>query len=80
MIASIPATPGQALSVLTSSRDFYDTILVLLALDGTPVLGSDDYRQFFAGFQWTAATSGTYRIWATSFESVNTGDLVVYRR
>ena len=28
----------------TSSRDFYETILVLLAPDGPPVLGSHDYR------------------------------------
>jgi len=76
----IPVTAGQKLSTLTSSRDFLDTILVLLAPDGTPVLGSDDYRQYFAGFQWVAATSGTYRIRVTSFESVNTGDLVVSRR
>jgi hypothetical protein len=41
----VPVTAGQTLSILTSSRDFHDTILVLLAPDGTPVLGSDDYRQ-----------------------------------
>ena len=76
----VPVTAGHTLSILTSSRDFYDTILVLLAPDGTPVLGSDDYRQYFAGFQWVAPTSGTYQIWVTSFESVNTGDLVVSRR
>lgn len=76
----IPVTVGQTVSILTSSRDFLDTILVLLAPDGTPVLGSDDYRQYFAGFQWTATTSGIYRIRVTSFESVNTGDLVVSRR
>jgi hypothetical protein len=35
-----------------SSRDSYDTILVLLAPDGPPVLGSHHYRQYFAGFQW----------------------------
>jgi hypothetical protein len=76
----VSVTAGETLSILTSSRDFYDTILVLLAPDGTPVLGSDDYRQYFAGFQWVAPTSGTYEIWVTSFESVNTGDLVVSRR
>jgi tetratricopeptide (TPR) repeat protein len=76
----VPVMAGQTLSILTSSRDFYDTILVLLAPDGTPVLGSDDYRQYFAGFQWVATASGTYRVRVTSFESVNTGDLVVSRR
>ena len=76
----IPVTFGETVSILTSSRDFSDTILVLLAPDATPVLGSDDYRQYFAGFQWVAAATGTYRIRVTSFESVNTGDLVVSRR
>lgn len=76
----IPVTLGEAVSISTSSDDFYDTILVLLAPDDTPVLGSDDYKQYFAGFQWLAETTGTYRIWVTSFESVNTGDLVVSRR
>jgi hypothetical protein len=76
----LPAAAGETISVLTSSRDFYDTILVLLAPDGTPVLGSDDYRQYFAGFEWVAAATGTYRMRVTSFESVNTGDLVVSRR
>ena len=76
----VPATAGQTVSVLTSSPDFYDTILVLLAPDGTPVLGSDDYRQYFAGFEWVAAATGTYRMRVTSFESVNTGDLIVSRR
>lgn len=76
----VPVTAGQTVSVLTSSPDFYDTILVLLAPDGTPVLGSDDYRQYFAGFEWVAAATGTYRMRVTSFESVNTGDLIVSRR
>jgi tetratricopeptide (TPR) repeat protein len=76
----VPATAGETISVLTSSPDFYDTILVLLAPDGTPVLGSDDYRQYFAGFEWVATATGTYRMWVTSFEAVNTGDLVVSRR
>jgi len=75
---------GEGLSILTGSRDFYDTILVLLAPDGPPVLGSHDYGQYFAGeyfagFQWVAVATGTYRIWVTSFESVNTGDLIASR-
>jgi hypothetical protein len=36
----VPVTAGQTLSMLTSSRDSYDTILVLIAPDGTPVLGA----------------------------------------
>jgi tetratricopeptide (TPR) repeat protein len=76
----VPVTTGETLSVLTSSHDFYDTILVLLAPDGTPVLGSDDYKSYFAGFSWVATQSGTYHIWVTSFESVNTGELDVSRK
>jgi hypothetical protein len=76
----VSVTFGETLAISTSSRDFYDTILVLLAPDGTPVLGSDDSKQFFAGFDWVAVATGTYQIWVTSFESVNTGDLVVSRR
>jgi hypothetical protein len=64
---------------LTSSRDFYDTILVVLVPDGPPVLGSHDHRQCFAGFQWVAVATGTYRIWVASFESANTGDWIVSR-
>jgi len=71
---------GQTLSVATSSRDFYDTILVLLAPDGSPVVGTDDYVKYFAGLDWVASVSGTYRIRVTSFESVNTGVLAVTRK
>ena len=61
------------------SHDFYDTIAVLLAPDGTPIIGSDDANFYFAAFDWVATESGAYRLWATSFESVNTGELVVTR-
>jgi len=75
----IPATAGQTISISTSSRDFWDTIAVLLAPDGTPVVGSDDAKAYFAAFDWVAPTAGTYRLRVTSFESINTGDLVVTR-
>ena len=75
----VEARAGQMISITTSSRDFYDTILVLLAPDGTPVLGSDDANSYFAAFDWVAEETGTYEIWVTSFESVNTGELVVDR-
>lgn len=70
---------GQTLSIATSSKDFWDTILVLLAPDGSPVLGSDDFNAYFAGFDWVAEETGTYRMRVTSFESVSTGVLVVSR-
>jgi tetratricopeptide (TPR) repeat protein len=68
---------GETVSIATSSKDFWDTILVLLAPNGTPVLGSDDYKGYFAGFEWIAPTAGTYRLRVTSFEAVNTGGLLV---
>jgi tetratricopeptide (TPR) repeat protein len=75
----IAAAAGQTVSIVTSSKDFYDTILVLLAPNGTPVVGSDDYKAYFAGFAWVAPVAGTYRLRVTSFEGVSTGGLVVSR-
>src|SRR5262249_29485859 len=75
----VPVTAGQTLSVVTGSPDLYDTILVLLAPDGTPVVGSDDYVDYFAGFQWVAPSTGTYELRVTSFEGVSTGGLTVTR-
>jgi len=73
---------GQPLSIVTDSptKEISDTILVLLAPDGTPVLGSDDYKKYFAGFVWTAQETGVYRLRLTSFESVNTGEMSVTRK
>jgi hypothetical protein len=68
-------TAGQTLSITTSSRNFYDTILVLLAPDGSPVVSSDDYVKYFAGLDWVDIATGTYSMRVTSFESVNTGEL-----
>lgn len=75
----IAATAGETVSILTSSKDFWDTILVLLAPDGTPVVGSDDYKGYMAGFEWVAPAAGTYKLRVTSFEAVNTGTLSVAR-
>lgn len=75
----IAAATGETISIATSSKDFYDTILVLLAPDGTPVVGSDDYKGYFAGIEWVAPSAGTYRLRVTSFEGVNTGKLLVTR-
>jgi len=73
----IVAAAGETISIATSSKDFWDTILVVLAPDGTPVLGSDDYAGYMAGFEWVAPAAGTYKLRVTSFEAVNTGILVV---
>jgi tetratricopeptide (TPR) repeat protein len=75
----VAASAGETISVATSSKDFYDSIAVLLAPDGTPVVSSDDANAYFAAFDWVAPESGTYRLQVTSFESVNTGVLVVKR-
>jgi hypothetical protein len=50
----IAATAGQTISIATSSRDYWDTIAVLLAPDGTPVVGSDDDNAYFAAFDLVA--------------------------
>jgi hypothetical protein len=71
---------GEPVSVTTSSKDYWDTILVLIGPDGSPVLGSDDASNYFAAFTWTPGTTGTYRIRVTFFESNNFGDLLVKRK
>lgn len=76
----LPVTAGQTVAVATSSKDYWDTILVLLAPDGTPVLGADDTKGYFAGFEWVAPAGGTYKMRVAFFESVNTGDLLVTRK
>jgi tetratricopeptide (TPR) repeat protein len=75
----VPAIAGQTISIATSSRDFWDSIAVLLAPDGTPVVGSDDANAYFAAFDWAAEQTGTYWLQVTSFESINTGKLLVKR-
>jgi len=75
----IAVTAGQTISIATGSHDFWDSIAVLQAPDGTPVVGSDDARKYFAAFDWVAEETGTYTLQVTSFESVSTGTLVVTR-
>ncbi|HEX6050079.1 MAG TPA: tetratricopeptide repeat protein [Gemmatimonadaceae bacterium] len=55
----IAAGAGETISIATSSKDFWDTILVLLAPDGSPVVGSDDEKGYFAGIEWAAPSAGT---------------------
>ena len=75
----ITVVAGETISIATSSRDYWDTIAVLLAPDGTPVTGSDDANAYFAAFDYVAGTAGTYRLRVTFFESVNSGALIVTR-
>jgi tetratricopeptide (TPR) repeat protein len=76
----LAAAAGQTIVFTTSSKDFSDTILVLLAPDGTPILGNDDYKGWFAGFEWVAPATGTFRVRVASFEGVSTGTFVVTRK
>jgi hypothetical protein len=80
---SIPVSVGadEVLSIVTSSPtgEISDSIAVLLAPDGTPVIGNDDYNGFYAGFEWTAPSAGNYELLVTSFESIGTGLLMVTR-
>lgn len=76
----VAAAAGEKISIVTGSQDFWDTILVLLAPDGTPIQGSDDDRQYYAAFEWVADTAATYRVHVTSFEAVSTGALKVMRK
>ena len=71
---------GEMISIVTTSHDYWDTILVVLDPDGSPVLGSDDSWKYFAAFDWIAPSSGTYRMRVTFFESVITGTLRVSRK
>lgn len=75
----IPASAGQTIAISTSSPDFWDTIAVLYAPGGSPVVGSDDDNAYFAEFEYAAAATGTYVLQVTSFESVSTGELRVER-
>jgi tetratricopeptide (TPR) repeat protein len=75
----IAVTAGETISIATKSRDFWDSIGVLLAPDGSPVVGSDDDNAYFAAFDWVAPETGTYMLHVTSFEAVSTGALVVTR-
>jgi len=76
----LTAMAGNQISIVTSSRDYWDTIAVLLAPDGTPVIGSDDARSYFAAFEYHATQSGIYRLRVTFFESVNSGVIRVTRK
>jgi tetratricopeptide (TPR) repeat protein len=75
----IKATAGETFSVTTSSSDYWDTILVLLGPDGTPVAGADDDWFYFAELDWVAEQTATYLLQVTFFESVNSGEVVVTR-
>ncbi|HEU4927243.1 MAG TPA: tetratricopeptide repeat protein [Vicinamibacterales bacterium] len=76
----IPAVAGETITIATSSHDYFDTVAVLLAPDGTAVTAGDDDKGYFAAFQWPAAQTATYRLRVTFFEALNSGLLLVSRK
>ena len=76
----IPAVAGETITIATSSHDYFDTVAVLLAPDGTAVTAGDDDKGYFAAFEWTAAETTSYRLRVTFFEALNSGLLLVSRR
>ena len=76
----IPSVAGETITIATSSPDYFDTVAVLLAPDGTAVTAGDDDKGYFAAFQWPAAQTTTYRLRVTFFEALNSGLLLVSRR
>jgi hypothetical protein len=76
----VPAVAGETIAIATRSKDYFDTIAILLAPDGTPVAGSDDTNGYFAAFEWPAAATATYRLRVAFFEALNFGQLSVARR
>lgn len=74
------AVAGETLSIQTRSNEYFDTIAVLLAPDGTPVTGGDDFMQYYAGFQWVAEETGAYLLQVAFFEAVNSGTIKVTRK
>jgi tetratricopeptide (TPR) repeat protein len=75
----LPAVAGSSITIATNSRDYWDSIAVLLAPDGTPVIGSDDDAGYFAAFTWVAGQTATYHLRVSFFESAATGALKVAR-
>lgn len=77
---AVPLAAGERLELATSSKDLFDTILVLLAPGGAPVYASDDAVKYFAAVDFTAPAAGVYRVRVTSFEAAGEGNLTVKRQ
>jgi hypothetical protein len=76
----VPVLSGETINIVTSSKDYWDTIAVLLAPDGAPLIGSDDGKSYFAAFEWTAPQTATYRLRVTFFEALNSGLILITRK
>jgi Flp pilus assembly protein TadD len=72
---------GESLKITTGcpTAQIFDTLLVLLGPDGTPIHANDDFVDYFAGLDWRSTVSGACQLRVTSFEGVSTGPLVVSR-
>ena len=75
----IPAVAGQPISIVAGSKDYWDSIVLLLGPDGTPVIGSDDVIGYHAAFDYVPQVTGTFHLRATFFESAITGVLTISR-
>lgn len=77
----LQVTAGERVQIETGSPSpqIWDSILVVLGPDGTPVIGSDDHVDYFAGLDWSVPATGTYQMRVTSFEGINKGPLSVTR-
>ncbi len=64
----------------TSDTDAVDTIMVLLAADGTLVTGNDDSVELNAGFEKVIEEVGIYTLLLSSFEGAGTGEVNIIRQ
>jgi hypothetical protein len=71
---------GETLTIITDSPDgAVDSMLVLVAPDGSLVTANDDTVELNAGLERQIAEEGTYRLLLTSFEGAGTGQVIVTR-
>lgn len=59
--------------------DEVDSLMLLLAPDGTLVTGNDDNIELNAGFEYTVSEAGTYTLLVASFEGAGTGKILLSR-
>jgi tetratricopeptide (TPR) repeat protein len=71
---------GERLSIIIGNGSSgVDTLLALVAPDGSFVTGSDDYIDLNAGFERIMDEGGTYTLWLTSFEGAGSGEVTISR-
>lgn len=77
---TVEAGIGETLRIAaTSAVDKVDTIMVLLAEDGTLITGNDDSVELNAGFTYEIDNAGTYTLLVSSFEAAGSGEVTVTR-